>query len=303
MPRPLATLLLVFCTMLWGFAFVAQKSAMDSMGPLTFAGVRYLLGGLVILPLAIWEYRRKMRSGAPPLTRRKWLEIAAVTVVFFLGSWLQQAGLIHTTVTNGGFLTGLYVFFVPVILLVFWRIRPHPMVWLGVPLALMGLYYLNGAGLDRLNMGDGLVIGSAVFWAMHVLLLGYLARSTGLPVFISGISFLGAGLLAIIFAFGLETPTLEGISGGWVEIAYAGILSTAVSFTLQAVGQQYVPPANAAIVLSGESLFAALGAAIVLGERLTPTGYAGAALIFLAIVLVETVPLLMARRRGLQAVP
>lgn len=301
MPRPLATLLLVFCTMLWGFAFIAQKTAMDSMGPLTFAGVRYLLGGFVILPLAIWEFRRKTAAGTR-LASRKWREIAAVTVVFFLGSWLQQAGLLTTTVTNGGFLTGLYVFFVPVILLVFWRIRPHPMVWIGVPLALAGLYFLNGAGLDRLNAGDGLVIGSAVFWAMHVLLLGYLARTTGMPVFISAVSFLGAGALALSFAFALETPTIEGISGGWVEIAYAGILSTAVSFTLQAVGQQYVPPANAAIILSGESLFAALGGAIILGERLPPIGYFGAALIFTAIVLVETVPILMARRRTPQVV-
>jgi drug/metabolite transporter (DMT)-like permease len=296
MPRPAATLLLVVCTMLWGFAFIAQKTAMDSMGPLTFTGMRYLLGGLVILPLAIWEYRRKTAAGTH-LTPRKWREIAAVTAVFFMGSWLQQAGLLTTTVTNGGFLTGLYVFFVPVILLVFWRIRPHPMVWICVPLALAGLYYLNGGGIDHLNSGDGLVIGSAVFWAMHVLLLGYLARTTGMPVFISAVTFLGAGLLATTLAFPLESPTLQGISGGWIEIAYAGILSTAVSFTLQAVGQQYVPPANAAIILSGESLFAALGGAIILGERLPPIGYFGAALIFLAIVLVETVPIMLARRR------
>jgi drug/metabolite transporter (DMT)-like permease len=301
MPRHLATLVLVFCTMLWGFAFIAQKTAMDSMGPLTFAGVRYLLGGFVILPLAIWEFRRKSAASVR-LSAQKWREIAAVTVVFFLGSWLQQAGLLTTTVTNGGFLTGLYVFFVPVILLLVWRIRPHPMVWIGVPLALAGLYYLNGGSIDRLNSGDGLVIGSAVFWAMHVLLLGYLARTTGMPVFISGVSFLGAGALALGFAFALETPTIEGISGGWIEIVYAGVLSTAVSFTLQAVGQQYVPPANAAIILSGESLFAALGGAIILGERLPPIGYLGAALIFLAIVLVETVPILLARRHRPQAI-
>jgi drug/metabolite transporter (DMT)-like permease len=274
---------------------------MDSMGPLTFAGVRYLLGGFVILPLAIWEFRRKSAASVR-LSAQKWREIAAVTVVFFLGSWLQQAGLLTTTVTNGGFLTGLYVFFVPVILLLVWRIRPHPMVWIGVPLALAGLYYLNGGSIDRLNSGDGLVIGSAVFWAMHVLLLGYLARTTGMPVFISGVSFLGAGALALGFAFALETPTIEGISGGWIEIVYAGVLSTAVSFTLQAVGQQYVPPANAAIILSGESLFAALGGAIILGERLPPIGYLGAALIFLAIVLVETVPILLARRHRPQAI-
>ena len=105
-----------------------------------------------------------------------------------------------------------------------------------------------------------------------------------------------AGLLALAFAFGLESPSLEGIAQGWVEILYAGVLSTAVAFTLQAIGQQYVPPANAAIILSAESLFAALGGAVVMGERLPFVGYFGAALIFFAILLVEALPALQQRR-------
>src|SRR5690606_19738238 len=109
MSRPLATFLLLACTMLWGFAFIAQKSAMDSMGPLSFAGVRYLLGGLLVLPLALLERRRK----PIPLARTHWFFIAAMSLVFFFGSWMQQAGLATPTATNGGFLTGLYVFFVP----------------------------------------------------------------------------------------------------------------------------------------------------------------------------------------------
>ncbi len=297
MSRPVATALLVLCTMFWGFAFIAQKSAMDAMGPLTFASARYLLGGIVILPLAIREYRRRRAD----LTGRQWLLLGAMTLAFFGGSWLQQAGLVHTTVTNGGFLTGLYVFFVPLILLLLLRQRPHPIVWLGVPLALTGLFLLNGASLDRLNVGDGLVMGSALFWAAHVLSLGMIARATGLPIFVSAVAFLGAGLLALPLAFLFEAPTLAGLSMGWVEIAYAGILSTAVSFTLQAIGQQYVPPANAAIILSGESLFAALGGAVVLGERLHPAGYAGAGLIFVAIVLVEAVPILRQRHTARMA--
>lgn len=294
MPRILAAAMLLFCTMLWGFAFIAQKTAMDSMGPLTFAGVRYLLGGLVILPLALMERRRK----PAPLSIRQWALIALMCLAFFAGSWLQQLGLTLTTVTNGGFLTGLYVLFVPAIALLVLRSPPHPAVWACVPLALIGIYYLNGGGFHSFNDGDALIVASAVFWASHVLLLGYLARSTGMPIFVSAVTFLVAGLLAIGFAFILETPSFEGIAAGWVEIAYAGILSTAVAFTLQAIGQQYVPPANAAIILSAESLFAALGAAVLLGERLPPIGYAGAALIFIAILLVETIPYLMTRRRS-----
>lgn len=294
MSRPVATALLLLCTMFWGFAFIAQKSAMDSMGPLTFAGVRYLLGGLLVLPLGLYELRRK----GVQLTPTHWLFIGAMSTVFFLGSWLQQAGLATTTATNAGFLTGLYVFFVPLLGFLLLRTRPHPIIFVGVPLALVGIYFLNGGGLESFNTGDWLIVGSAAFWAMHVILLGHLARLTGLPIFISAVSFLFAGVVASALALGTEAPSVAAISAGWIEIAYAAILSTAVGFTLQAVGQQHVPPANAAIVLSAESLFAALGGALVLGERLPLVGYAGATLIFAAILLVEALPPLWARRKA-----
>lgn len=290
--RTSATFLLVLATVFWGFAFVAQKNAMAFMGPLTFIGARYVLGGLVILPLALREYRRSGRR----FTARQWGLLAFLSLNFLLGSWLQQAGLLITTVTNGGFLTGFYVFFVPLILLFVFRTRPHFIVWICAPLALLGLYLLNGATLDRINSGDLLVILSAVFWALHVLLVGFLSRETGAPVFISSLSFLAAGVLAGSGAFAFEAPTAAAIGAGWVEIAYAGIFSTAIAFTLQAVGQLHVPPANAAIILSGESLFAALGGAVLLGERLLPLGYIGAACIFAAIVMVETLPLIGRRK-------
>jgi drug/metabolite transporter (DMT)-like permease len=279
--------------MFWGFAFVAQKSAMGSIGPLSFAGVRYIIGGLLVLPLAIGEWRRRKVE----LSRPQWLLVGVLCFAFFMGSWLQQAGLATTTATNGGFLTGLYVFFVPLIGYFAFRVRPHPIVYVGVPLALVGIYFLNGEGLSSFNGGDWLIVGSAVFWAMHVLTLGHLAKQTGLPIFVSAVSFLVAGVVALAIALPLEAPTIAQISDVWLQLAYAAVLSTAVGFTLQAVGQQYVPPANAAIILSAESLFAALGGAVVLGDRLPVVGYAGAALLFFAIVMVEAVPALLERRR------
>ena len=293
MSRPVAALLLLITTMLWGLAFIAQKSAMDSMEPLTFSGIRFLLGGLLILPLAFWEKRRRIE----PLTGTDWALIIGMSLVFFVGSWLQQWGLATTTATNAGFLTGLYVFFVPVLGFLIFRSRPHPIAFVCVPLALIGIYYLNGGGLSSFNGGDSLVVISAGFWGLHVVLLGHIARKTGLPIFVSAISFLVAGVIALVLAFIVETPTLEGITAGWMQIAYAGILSTAVAFTFQAIGQQHVPPANAAIILSAESLFAAIGGALLLGERLPPIGYAGAALIFAAILAVEALPPLWARRQ------
>jgi drug/metabolite transporter (DMT)-like permease len=163
-------------------------------------------------------------------------------------------------------------------------------------MAVTGIFYLNGATLDRLNIGDAMVFASALFWGLQVFLLGLLARETRMPVTISVASFFVTGLFSMTIAFGFEAPTLDGIGAGWVELLYAGILSTAVAYSLQAIGQQHVPPANAAIILSAESLFAALGGALLLGERLPPVGYVGAGLIFLAILIVETVPALRQRR-------
>lgn len=283
---------LIVATMFWGFAFVAQKNAMAHIGPLGFIGARYIIGGLVVLPLALWEYRRNTHRFS---AKQLWL-ILGLGLVFFLGSWLQQAGLVHTSVTNSGFLTGLYVFFVPLILLVIFKVKPHNVVWICAPLAFVGLFLLAGASVDGFNFGDLMVIGSAVFWALHVLGLGYLSRLTNLPLTVSCMTFLIGGVLGFGFAFPMETPELSQFANGWIEILYAGIFSTAIGFTLQAVGQIHVPPANAAIILSGESLFAALGGAVILGERLTMTGYFGVALLFLAIVLVEALPALREQR-------
>lgn len=293
MSRPIATLALLLTTFIWGMAFVAQKSAMDDMGPLTFIGVRYLLGGLIVLPLAIREWRAKK----PVLTRGDKGFILLIAINFFLGVYLQQAGLTLTTATNGGFLTSLYVLLAPLVAWVLLRARPHAVLVLAIPLALTGVYWLNGATFTALNAGDVLVLLSAIAWAVQVALIGEVSKRTGLPITISVISFAttaGFGLLGM----GLfETPTVAAITANWVEIGYAAVFSTAIAFTLQAIGQQYVPPANAAIILSAEGLFAAIGGAIFLGDRLPPIGYAGAALILMAITLVEVLPLLGQRRR------
>lgn len=295
MSRPLAVLLLLTATAIWGFAFVAQKAAMAHMGPLTFSGTRFLLGGIALLPFALIELRRKAVKLAD-FTPHRWLQIAILCAVFFAGSILQQYGLAQTSVTNSGFLTALYVLFVPLIAFVVIRARPHPIIYLGAPLALVGIFYLNGGHLAAFNFGDLLVVISAVFWGGHVFMLGLLSRETGLPVVLSAVTFISVGVVCLALAFGFETPALADIAAGWVQILYVGLMSTALAFTLQAIAQQHVQAANAAIVLSAESLFAALGGALLLGERLPLVGYAGAVLIFFAIILVEIVPALQQRR-------
>jgi len=295
MNRTLAAALLLLCALLWGMAFIAQKTAMQHMEPLTFAFVRYFLGAFLVTPLAVAEYRRQRRKGLV-VTREQWTLIGILSLAFFAGVWLQQAALQTTSVTNGGFLTSLYVILTPVVTYVTLRTRPHPIVYLGAPLAMLGIYLLTGADVTKFTPGDVMLLVGAICWAVQVALLGQLVKETGLPVFISTINFYFTAVFAMVGAFALEHPTLGAVGSGWFEIGYSAIFSTGVAFTLQAIGQQYVPPANAAIVLSSESLFAALGGAVFLGERLPPLGYAGAAIIFVAIILVETIPALKARR-------
>lgn len=296
MSRPVAVLLLVIATAIWGFAFVAQKVAMDHMGPLSFSGTRFLLGGIVLLPFAALELKRKAVQPSR-FTPRLWLLIGLLCGAFFVGSVLQQYGLALTSVTNSGFLTALYVLFVPLIAYLAVRTKPHPIIYVGAPLALIGIFYLNGGQLADFRFGDLMVVISAVFWGGHVFLLGLLSRETALPVTLSAITFVATGIVCLALAANFDAEGFTGLFDVWPQLLYTGILSTALAFTLQAVAQQYVPAANAAIILSAESLFAALGGALLLGERLPLIGYAGAGLIFAAILLVETVPALLASRR------
>ena len=295
MPRSLAVLLLIICTMLWGLAFLFQKGAMAHMGPLVFTAIRYAIGTLLVLPLAIREYRRQIGI-IGRITPRQWQQIVVLLLSFFAGVWAQQAALQTTTVTNGGFLTTLYVIFTPIVTFVMARIRPHPIVYFGAPLALVGIYLLTGADFSAFTFGDGLLVVCAISWAVQIAVLAPLVQETGMPITMSAACFAATAVLAAIGTPILEHPTWDAVSSGWIEILYTGVCSTAIAFTLQAIGQQYVPSANAAIILSAESLFAALAGAIALGERLPPLGYLGAALIFVAIVLVEVVPAWRSRR-------
>ena len=275
--------------MLWGFGFVAQKSAMQAMGPLTFSAVRYFLGAVLVTPLAFIEYRRQRKCGIF-ITRQQWSRIFILCLALFLGVWLQQAALQTASITNGGFLTSLYVIITPVIVYLTARVHPHPVTYFGALLALIGIYLLTGADLHLVTPGDGMLIACAFCWAVQVAMLGSLVKETGMPLAISTMGFFAVAVLSAAGVLLLENPGFNAVSNGWVELIYAGVLSTAVAFSLQAIGQQYVPPANAAIILSTEALFAALGGAFLLHERLPPVSYVGAALIFFAILVVELVP-------------
>ena len=286
MPRTQANLILLLAGLTWGMGFVAQSTAMEDIGPFLFIGLRFTLATVVVLPFALREARHSDR----PLDRQGLKGLLWIGVVLFLGMASQQNGLLTTTVTNSGFLTGLYVVFTPILAVLVLREMPHFIVWPCALLALGGIFLLSGGNLSALSQGDLLTILCALFWAVQVILIGKFGKQTGRPLALSAIQFSVCAILGLTIAFVFETFDWVAIRAAGKEILFAGIFSSGVAFTLQAIGQRYTTPSQAAIFLSSESLFAALFGALLLGETMTGIGYAGCALIFLSMLLVEIVP-------------
>jgi drug/metabolite transporter (DMT)-like permease len=282
MSRLQADLALLFAAAIWGVAFIFQKSAMDHVGPLTFIAARGALAALALAPLALRELRT-----APPLARPGFLTIAVWGgVAFFIAAWLQQAGLQTATVTNTGFLTALYVVMTPFIAWAWSGKVPNAVVWPAVALSTLGTWLLGGGTLSAFSTGDLLVAISAVFWAGHVVITGGAAPFRH-PIGFTAVQFAVVAVLAAAGAFVLEPVSLLGLAAAAVDIAYVALLSTALTFTLLTVALQYTPPSEAAVIVSLETVFAALAAYVVLGERLGVLGWTGATLILLSILLIQ----------------
>ncbi|MCA1244654.1 DMT family transporter [Stappia stellulata] len=289
MSRPVANLLLLLAALIWGSAFVAQSTAMRDLGPLTFTGLRFLIAAIVVAPFAIREHANRSLA---PLTHGQMLRFTGLGLVFFLAIALQQTGMTVTTVTNAGFLTAIYVVLTPILGLLAFKERPHAVVWPAALVTLAGIWLLGGGGIDRLNAGDLLMIVCAVFWALHVCLLGGMAASSGRPLTLSAWQFAVVGIVAIVPGLILEPVSLQAIAAAGPEILYTSIFSGGLAYTLQTIGQRWTRAGDAAILLSSEALFGALFGALLLGERLTFAGLVGCMLIFLSIVAVQVVPII-----------
>ncbi|OCW57288.1 DMT family transporter [Hoeflea olei] len=287
MSRHLANLLLLSAGAIWGAGFVAQSTAMESIGPFLFVGLRFLVAALVLAPFA-W---RESRAADKPVSPAHWKGFGMIGVTLFLAMALQQLGLTITNVTNSGFLTGLYVVFVPFITLLALGQKPHPVIWPAVAMTFVGIWMLAGGNLGALNRGDLLTIGCAFMYAVQVILVGRYVEPSGRPLTLSFVQFALAAVLGLGTGLGLEAVDPAAVSGALPEILYAGVVATGLAFTLQVIGQRYTTAPQAAIFLSTESLFAALFAAILLGERVPLLGYAGGLLIFAAILLAELGPM------------
>jgi drug/metabolite transporter (DMT)-like permease len=296
MSRLNADIALLFAAAVWGVAFLFQKSAMDHIGPLAFIAARGLVAALALAPLA-W---REHRQAACPAGRGFWSIAVAGGVAFFVAAWLQQAGIRTASVTNTSFLTALYVVITPFIAWGWSGKVPSLLVWPAVGLSALGTWLLGGGTLGAFSAGDGLVALSALFWAVHVVVTGR-ASPFRRPIGFTAVQFAIVAALAGLSSALLETATVEGLAGAAVDIAYVGLLSSALSFAILTVALQHTPPSEAAVIVSMETVFAALAAYLVLGERLVAIGWAGAALILLAILLLQIGTALGARWRQRRA--
>jgi drug/metabolite transporter (DMT)-like permease len=282
--------LLLLTAIIWGCAFVAQRSGMRYMGPFTFNGLRFLLGGCALIPLIIHRNHRYGRQSAGPLFFstafiKKGLLIG---VVLFCGASLQQIGMVYTTAGKGGFITGLYVILVPIIGL-FLGQRLDWSSWAGAILATCGMYLLSMTDTLSISPGDLWVLSSAFFWAGHVLILGWLSPQMD-AVKLACAQFLVCGALSLAAAAICEPISISGISKGVLPILYGGLMSVGIAYTLQVVAQRHAPPAHAAIILSLETVFAAVAGWIFLDEQLALRGMIGGGLMLAGMLLVQLWP-------------
>jgi drug/metabolite transporter (DMT)-like permease len=273
-----ADLTLLLAAAIWGFAFVAQRVGMDHVGPFTFSAVRFSLGSLVLVPLLFFRQHLAFGGMKPTPKERKriiWLQLL-LGILVFGGVSFQQYGLVYTTAGNAGFITGLYVVFVPVVGL-FLRQKNHFTIWIGVVLAITGLYFLSVKEGFAINFGDFLVLICALFWTFHVLVIGVVAPKTD-PIRTAIIQFSICAVLSWIVAIMVEEIAIMPILDALWPILYGGVMSVGIGYTLQVFGQRKAHPAYASIILSLESVFAVLGGWLILGEAVTGKILLGCAL-------------------------
>ncbi len=261
-----ANLALLTAAAIWGFAFVAQRIGMDHLGPFTFNGLRFALGGLSLLPLIVYSRQQpKVRnSQAKPLSPLPMGLIAGL--ILFIAASLQQVGILDTTAGKAAFITCLYIVFIPLVGLLLKR-RIARSIWCGCVLSIIGLYLLCIKADFSIAYGDLLELIGSLFWTAHIIFIDHISRRVD-TLKLAAIQFFTCSLLSLIVASVWESTTLAAVQQAAIPLLYGGGGSVGIAYTLQIIGQKNASPAHAATVLSMETVFAAIGGFIILGEIL-----------------------------------
>ena len=283
-----ADLLMLLTAMIWGSAFVAQRLGMDAIGPFLYTGLRFALASVALLPLVILLGRRGGDKTPEPVNRSLLLAGVVMGLALSLGINLQQVGLLFTSVTNSGFITGLYVIVVPLLGL-FIGHKTGMGTWLGAGLAVAGMFLLSVGEGFQVASGDWLQLAGAFVWGVHVLLVSFFASRHD-PLRLALLQFATCAVISLLLAVILEEIKLDAILAAGPAILYGGLFGVAVGFTLQVVAQKHAIASHAAIILSLEAVFAAIAGALLLGEALALKGYMGCALMFAGMLLAQLWP-------------
>ena len=280
-----SSLLLFLAACIWGVAFVAQSVGMDYMGPCTFNGIRFLIGGTVLLPLVYVRVKKKKNTPEelPPALTLKGGICCGLAIC--AASLCQQIGIMETTVGKAGFITTLCIIIVPVFGM-FLRKKVPGKVWIAAAVAAVGMYMLCINESFSVSRGDAFVFLCAIIFAVHILVIDYFSPKTD-GVALSCIQFYTAGIICTVAAFAVETPTWGQFVSGIVPILYAGVMSCGVAYTLQIIGQKNVEPTVASLILSMESVVSVLAGWVILGQELSSKELAGCVLVFAAVILVQ----------------
>ncbi len=289
-------LLLLLAALIWGVAFVAQSVGMDYMGPFTFNGARFLMGSAVLVPVILFRRKKADPAGGRQVrTDRSGAKENAGKAALMGGvccglalcpaALFQQFGILYTTVGKAGFITTLYIILVP-LAGIFMKKTPSSRIWTGAALAAFGFYLLCIKEGFSLSRGDALVFIGSVLFTVHILVIDHFSPKAD-GVELSCIQFLTAGVISSVLAFVFEKPELSALAEGIIPLAYAGILSSGVAYTLQVIGQRDTDPAVASLLLSMESVFSVLAGWMLLGQALSARELMGCALVFGAVILVQ----------------
>lgn len=280
------SLMLFLATLLWGSTFVAQSLGMDHVGPFTFQGVRCGIGALALLPI-IYLFDRKDGHGSDFLKRFQnktlWKAAFSCAIPLFFATNLQQMGMVTVDAGKSGFLTAMYIVFVPVIGF-FLRRKTSPMVPVSVLIAVVGLYFLSCMGVTTVSTGDLLLLACAVAFALQIIFVDKYVDQVD-PLRLNCLQAALCSVGSCIVMFFTETPSWDGIQNGFWALCYAGVLSMGIAYSLQILGQKYLEPTLASLIMSMESVIAVLCGCIFLKETMTGWEILGCVLVFTAVIL------------------
>ncbi len=292
MSKTLSLFSALLCTFIWGTTFIAQDTGMDEIGPFTFNSVRFFVGFLAIVPLALIFEAKKLKKEFRFDTKTFVILSFLIGLSLFLGSALQQVALIYTDVANAAFFTIFYVPMVPIIIFIFKKDFLHWSVWPSVILCLIGGYLLTNFQDATVRLGDTLVVLGALFWSAHIIFTGMIVKKYNLPLTIGAIQTLLVALFSFIIGLFSEEFIIDNILNEIDSILYAGILSGGFAFVLQIYAQRNITPAPAAIIFSLEGVFATIAAWFLLNQILGINNLLGCFFILSGVLLSQLVPLL-----------